>query len=200
MGRNLITLFSTVNTLREKSFCAPSAIGAIWPARTLREAAVRAREASMPRRWRKTKNTFFQWFHLCGAALTTDKRLTCEAFANGRLRPPLLRESMRYVARRSSRILAPHQPDCANLRELETPFRRSRTRLRHRTNAFRTTFEGASIAPDERAVGIRRARFERSMASVARGVRVETPSRRTVEPSARSCRYVCSAADAGGCL
>jgi hypothetical protein len=132
-----------------------------------------AREASMPPRWRKTKNTFFQRFHLCGAALAADKRLACEAFASARLRPLLLRESMRYAACRSGRILASHQPDCANLRELEAPFRRTRTRLRHRRNAFRTTIEGASIASDERAVGIRRAFVEHWMASVARGVRVE---------------------------
>ncbi len=64
LGRNLITLFSTVNTLRAKKSRWARATGAIGRSRKRQAGATRDDCACIESLRSKTKNAFFQRFHL----------------------------------------------------------------------------------------------------------------------------------------
>jgi hypothetical protein len=130
LGRNLITLFSTVNTPREKKFGSVRATGALECSRAHREDATNARDAPLRRAIRKTKIAFFQRFHSQTWSPTRCVRMLRRTRVSARARRLRLRESMRYETLRRGRISAPHKPDCANLRELRSPIRRSQRRRR----------------------------------------------------------------------
>lgn len=138
LGRNLITLFSTVNTLREKKSRGARAMGAIDRSRMRPVGAARDCRAWAVSLRRKKKNAFFQRFHLRHAAPTRfatrrrDALYECVASRNS------ARESMRYEIVGRGRISALHKSDCANLRELWMPFRRSRRHRRRIANVVRS--------------------------------------------------------------
>jgi hypothetical protein len=79
---------------------------------------------------RKTKIAFFQRFHSYASSPERCTRTLRGARGSMCMRQLRLRESMRYETLRRGRISAPHKPDCANLRELRPPIRRSQRRHR----------------------------------------------------------------------
>lgn len=146
LGRNLITVFSTVNTPHEKSSrdarpCACAELGT-----RLAHATAMAPRRLRPVRFARNETSFFKCFFR-GLRRRSRFRIHLRRDAHRRTASS---ERKKSDLRRSRRIFAPHKPVCAKVRELLPAIRRLEavraTSSSRSRSAFGSRFDAAGWA------------------------------------------------------